>query len=229
MQYDAQSHKERTREQIEVGLDQLKSWYPEEAERIDHYREDVLAHLVDGVELPADHPIWSEEHAVQPQFDEVELSLSPCLTQVAEVAVEAGTFIVSVAGFVTAARFRTMFERGIVASLGVHTAEYERAITPLLKAFNEANGALAKAQAFAPIAQSLWNLGAIQVIFDVIKNQSTWAEWILDGAIALGQIVIWVVSEFFAAVVEFIVVILSATHLLLSIRDAFQVCFPHTS
>jgi len=127
-----------------------------------------------------------------------------------------------VAGAWTASRFTNLIERKLPKIF--ESEKYVREITPLLKELNEAEGKIGKAKAFAPIAKKLWDIGVIGVVFDVIKQNSTKWDWLIDGAIALGQIIIWVASEFIAAIAEVAVVILSAVHLLRTSVQSWGVC-----
>jgi len=226
-----------TREQLEAALNQMKEWYPEEAQKIDEHKETVIAHLADNVEIPASDPIREETAAPQPMREEtaapqpmraqtqsVGITLSPCVIQAAEFCAEAGTFIVTIAGMVTAGRFNTAIDRWITSAFA-ETPAYVKKITPLIKVFTEAEGKLAKAKALAPIAQELWNTGVFKVTFDIVKNNSTYLDWLIDGAIAIGQIIVWVASEFIAAIAEFAVAIMSAVHLLRSGKEACDACF----
>jgi len=216
-----------TREQLEAGLNQLKEWYPAEAEKIDQHKETVLAHLTDGVEIPANDPIREETAAPQAlilQAPSDGISLSPCAKQAADFCAEAVTFMVTVAGCITASRFTTAYDRWI-GSAFVETPAYVKKITPLIKVFVEADGKFAKAKALAPIAQEFWNTGIFKAGFDILKSRSSYLDWLVDGTIAIGQIVVWVASEFIAAVAEFAVVIMSAVHLFLSGKEVCSVCF----
>src|SRR5690606_34166093 len=139
------------------------------------------------------HPVRNEEHTTQPTIRTVsdELTVSPCIQQIAGFGVEGGTFVATVAGAVGAARFKKYMDRAIL-SMFFETPKYEREIVPLLRPFIAADGKVAKATAFVPIARKFWEFGIIRVCFDIIKSRSSYLDWLVDGAIALAQIVVWV-------------------------------------
>ncbi|OUR90315.1 hypothetical protein A9Q87_13555 [Flavobacteriales bacterium 34_180_T64] len=213
-----------TREQLEVGLNQMKEWYPEESEKIDKHRDVILSHILDGVEIPKDNPIWNEKATSTSKPEEVDSSaITPCIRQIAAFGGEALVFTATVAGAVTAGRFSKFIDRAI-ESMFFKSEKYVRGITPLLEAFNAAEGSVAKATSFAPIAKKFYDFGFFQVLFDTMKDNSHWYDWVIDGAIALAQIIIWVASEFIAAIAEIALIILSAVHLLFTGVEAIQIC-----
>lgn len=213
-----------TREQIEIGLAQLKKWYPGEANNIDIYKHTILANIIDGVEIPSDDPIWDVDHISMTDITKDETPmLSPCLKQIAECGVEGVMLLFLVAGCLNAERFNKFFLRRVGVLLD-GKLEYVREITPLLEKFNEAEGAVDKATAFAPIAGKLNGFNLVKVCFDIMKSKSSWADYVLDLAGVIAQIVIWVGSEFIAAIAEFALVILGAAHLTSSSIDAAKVC-----
>lgn len=212
-----------TRQQLSAGLDELQKWYPEESARIERYRETILAYAVDGVAIPADHPIFREKRAASTEALKGEIALSPCARHIAGALAEAATFIIIVAGFVTARRFSKAIDRWVSKAF-FEVEEYETGFMQVLKALNKAEGAWNKAEALAPVAMELWQKGLLRAALDAIKENATVADWIITGAIVVAQVGVWLGTEFLAAVAEFAVVILSATHLALSVSDAVQVC-----
>lgn len=211
-------------EQLEHGITQLKKWYPDEADKIDRYKKTIIDYHIYGVDIPSEHPIWQENHATAPKIiPPGSVILTPCHRGEVAALTESITFLFMVAGFLSAGRLSVALDRYITSAL-FEVAKYESEIQPLLTTFAKATGSLEKANALAPIAAKLWGYGILRGSFDVIKAESTWAEWLLDASIGVAQITVWAASEFVAAVAELAAVILSAVHLILTIEEAVKVC-----
>ncbi len=213
-----------TRQQLEIGLKQLKEWYPQEASLFDQHKAVVYDHLLNRTEISLSDPLWSAQHIVKPQEITVKaVSLSQCQRDLIDCTVEGITFAFTVAGFFRADRFGKWLDR-YVTSIFFDVPKYEREIQPLINVLAAAEGATAKAKAFVPIADKIWKYGLFRGSFDVIKGKSTWGEWFVSTLAVIGQIVIWAGTEFIAAVAEFALLILSAIHMLLTVRDTVKAC-----
>ena len=211
--------RQRVRDDIfQAALNEMMQMVPEEAEQIAQYSAQLRAHVVEAQEPSAS--VLDIDYVVQPTDPPATRSAATkCATAVVRCCVDVTLVAASIAGL-RAANTRRLIDAAIRAVDGVPL----RGLQHLVFQYKATVGAWEKAKIAFKILGGFWNAGGLRAVMRALRDELTWWDWIVTGAIIIAQIIAWVVSDGLAFVAEVALVILSAVNLAEDVYFAVTEC-----
>ena len=203
------------KQQIEVAIDKLVEWFPEEAENLNTNRELIVNNILN--DIPEPPASLSEIKHTVPK-EEIELTLphlTPCEKAIGMVVFDIVMFVFGLVGLHVSNQER--LNRALIREIGPTTL---RGFARSIHNFSAAEGKMAKAKALFSIMGEIWNAGGFRAAFKVVKDEMSWWEWAKTGIIATVQITAWFATDGIAFIAEAALSIMSAEQL---IEDSIKV------
>ena len=212
-----------SRQQLAEALDKLAEWFPEEKTSMKKHSDAIIYCVLEGTE-PGPNSALLLQKATQPEDDlkpsvQAYSMLSPCLEAIGVVLVDAVFFVLGMLGLRVSNQER--IARALLRELGEDTL---RGFLRAIRNFKEANGAWDKAKALFSIIGGIWNAGGFRAVFEVLKDEMSWWDWVKTGVIAVVQLTAWMATDGAAFVAEAVLTILSAESLIEAAVKAVKEC-----
>jgi len=200
-----------THQQANDAIDQLASWFPDEAAKIQAYRAQLVGACcppyTTSAELEASLRAipFASLTAIE---EEEDVELDPCQTAVAWAVVDS-----------------VVFALGLIGLRGLNRARIQRVITPRIgrminglrrscRFFVNSPTMLGKARALFALLSQVWSAIG-QALWQLMRDSvSSWWEWLKIVVISMAQFAAWFATEGVAFFAECVLVLVSAVQLL---------------
>ena len=172
--------------QAQTAIDYFKKIHPEEHQNISQHNDEILMHLQKGTMPDTGSPMLAIQYVVQPQpIETLELQQEEddaCTAQVIKVSMDTVMFLMSVLSISSACDKITKDCFGAMRGKEIMN-EFQVSIRVLANASDD----MSKARALFNMISLVWHTVGLAV-YDSIKSNTPWYEWVIYGAFLAAQL-----------------------------------------
>ncbi|WP_343859835.1 hypothetical protein, partial [Fulvivirga kasyanovii] len=172
--------------QAQTAIDYFKKIHPEEQQNISQHNDEILMHLQKGTMPDTGSPMLAIQYVVQPQpIETLELQQEgddACTAQVIKVSMDTIMFLMSVLSISSACDKITKDCFGAMQGEEIMN-EFQVSIRVLANASDD----MSKARALFNMISLVWHTVGLAV-YDSIKSNTPWYEWVIYGAFLAAQL-----------------------------------------
>ena len=227
-----------TQQHLDYSLSLVKSWFPEESNSLDTYKDEIAQHVLNNTQPETGSALLSVQY-VKPAttttgFTEslATPALSTCLEDWLIAIIDTVMLGFSLAGLKANIPDKVALckELDVEAVDGLEVAlnKFSKAVKAWKAAsagigdYTDAGTALAKS--IFGLLSGIYHMGMLEAIWNYLKNNMTWWDWIKDGLTALCTFLAWFATGGIAFIAECISFVISAISTVQAYYDAEIAC-----